>query len=221
MPSGRYYVTLYAMPPVDYYIFNTVTGRYSNGRTILRPNVEINCNNIFMPHIIWSTGNAKVITQSPAILIANKKKWRNVGGRCWEKKVFLCYLMDWYWLCTSKQVGLEVNTIIGDVMGWQNSKSIELWRSDYPTISSQIGWPSVIRAWPIPNRGTVVIHGKYRSSEGNKSIVISIINRNVYRWFTAKRYFNQHNQERRPIRSVASDCLTKIFDTVSLNVIQK
>ena len=27
--------------------------------------------------------------------------------------------------------------------------------------------------------------------------------------------------KRRPIQSVASDCLTKIYDTVALNVIQK
>ena len=36
----------------------------------------------------------------------------------------------------------------------------------------------------------------------------------------AKRYFSQHDQERRPIQSVASNCLTKIYDTVSLDVIQ-
>ena len=37
----------------------------------------------------------------------------------------------------------------------------------------------------------------------------------------AKRQFSQHDQERRPIRSVASDCLNKIYDMVLLNVIQK
>ena len=73
----------------------------------------------------------------------------------------------------------------------------------------------------IVNRGAVVIHGKYRSSEVNKSIVISIIDRNVHRWVTTKRWFSQHDQERRPIPSVANDCLTKIYDTVALNVIQK
>ena len=36
-----------------------------------------------------------------------------------------------------------------------------------------------------------------------------------------KRWFSKHDQNRRPIRSVASDCLTKIYDTVALNVIQK
>ena len=45
---------------------------------------------------------------------------------------------------------------------------------------------SVTRACAIPsvvaivNTGAVVIHGKYWSSEVNKSIVISIIDRNVY-----------------------------------------
>ena len=62
---------------------------------------------------------------------------------------------------------------------------------------------SVTRAYAIPsvvgivNTGTVVIHGKYRSSEVNKSIGISIIDRNVYRWVTAKRWFSQHDQKRR------------------------
>ena len=43
----------------------------------------------------------------------------------------------------------------------------------------------------IVNTGAVVIHGKYRSSEVNKSIVISIIDRNVYRWVMEKRCFSQ------------------------------
>ena len=41
--------------------------RYYNGRGISRLNVEMNCNVIFMRHIFWSTWNAKVIAQSPAI----------------------------------------------------------------------------------------------------------------------------------------------------------
>ena len=72
-----------------YYIFNwkIVTGpKYYNGRAISRPNVEMNCYDIFMRYIFWSTWNAKVIAQSPAITTANGKKWRIVGGRCWEKK---------------------------------------------------------------------------------------------------------------------------------------
>ena len=156
----------------------------------------------------------------------NGKKWRIVGGRCWEKIAFMAIKIDCNCVCTSKQVGLEVNTIIEDVRGWRNSKRIELLSSDDPTPSP--GHPvrrlgerclaSVTRACGIPsvvgsvNTGAVVIHGKYRSSEVNKSIVISIINRNVYRWATAKRWFSQHDQKRRPIRSVASDCLTKIYE---------
>ena len=44
---------------------------------------------------------------------------------------------------------------------------------------------SVTRAWAIPsvvgivNTGAIVIHGIYRSSEVNKSIVISIIDQNI------------------------------------------
>ena len=66
------------MPTVDYYIFwNTVTGpKYRNDRAILRPNVEMNCNDNFMRLIFWTTRNAKVIALSSAIPTANKKKWR-------------------------------------------------------------------------------------------------------------------------------------------------
>ena len=60
--------------------------KYSNGRAILRPNVEMNCNDIFMLHIFWSTWNAKVIAQSPAITTTIGKKWRIAGGRCLEIK---------------------------------------------------------------------------------------------------------------------------------------
>ena len=35
----------------------------------------------------------------------------------------------------------QVNAIIENVMGWRNSKSIELSRSDDPTLRSLIGWP--------------------------------------------------------------------------------
>ena len=70
----------------------------------------------------------------------NGKTWRIVGGRCWEKIVFHGHSIDCSYVCTSKQVGLEVNTIIEDVRGWRNSKRIELLSSDDPTPSSQIGW---------------------------------------------------------------------------------
>ena len=81
-------------------------------------------------------------------------------------------------LCTSKQVGLRVNTIIGDVMGWQNSKSIELSSSDDLTQVADLGDQCPVSvtltyACTIPNvvkpdckqRGAVVIHRKYQSSE--------------------------------------------------------
>ena len=56
-------VTISAMPPVDYYIhfyWKTMTGpRYYNGRGISRPNVEMNCNDIFMRHISGARGMLK------------------------------------------------------------------------------------------------------------------------------------------------------------------
>ena len=116
-------------------------------------------------------------------------------------------------------------------MGWRNSKKI---KQRWSNSGRRLGDPfsaSVTRRMRDPEccrhckhrrgRGTAVIQRKYRSSEVNKSIVISITDRNVYRWVTAKRWFSKHDQKRRPIRSVASDCLTKIYDTVALNVIQK
>ena len=118
-----------------------------------------------------------------------------------------------------------------DVMGWQNSKKI---KQRWSNSGRRLGGPlsaSVTRRMCDPEccrdckhrrgRGTAVIQRKYRSTEVNKSIVISITNRNVYRWVTAKHWFSKHDQKRRPIWSVASDCLTKIYDTVALNVIQK
>ena len=146
-----------------------------------------------------------------------------------KKIIFHGHQIDCNWVWTSKQVGLEVNTIIEDVRGWRNSKRIELLlSSNDPTSRSQIEWavhcecntciPSVVG---IVNTGADVIQGKHWSSKVDKSIVISIIDGNVYRWVTAKCWFSQNDQKRRPIRSVASDCLTKIYDTVALNVIQK
>ena len=64
-------VTMFAMPPVDYYIttcifyWKTVTGpRYYNGRGISRPNVEMNCNDIFMRHF---REHVECFAQSPVI----------------------------------------------------------------------------------------------------------------------------------------------------------
>ena len=67
--------------------------------------------------------------------------------------------------------------------------------------------PSVVA---FVNTGAVVIHGKYRSTEVNKTIVISIIDRNVYRWVAAKRWFSQHDQKRRPIRSVTEPAIVSL-----------
>ena len=92
--------------------------RYYNGRGI-RPNVEMNCNDIFMRHIFWSTWNVKVIAQSPAITAPQREDMAVCWGPVLRKnslswpfnRLQLCL----YWI--SKQVGLEVNTIIEDVRG--------------------------------------------------------------------------------------------------------
>ena len=108
---------------------------------------------------------------------------------------------------------VEINTIIVDV--WWVDGTVKV-SSCQVAIIRHSG-----RRLGCKHRGAVVIHGEYCSFEVNKSIVISIIDRNIYRWVRPKRWFSEHDQERRPIRSVASDCLTNIHDTVSLNVIQK
>ena len=106
-----------------------------------------------------------------------------------KKSVFHGHWTDCNWVCTRMQVGQEVNTIIGDLMGWQNSKSIGLSSSDDPI---QVRW-SVPIGWSVPcecNTRTcactihtvvgivkiVVIHGEYRCSEVNKSIGDSSLN---------------------------------------------
>ena len=50
-----------------------------------------------------------------------------------KKSLFYGHQIDCNWVCTSKQVILEVTIMIGDVMGWQNSKSIKLSSRDDPT----------------------------------------------------------------------------------------
>ena len=116
----------------------------------------------------------------------------------------------------AKYMGLVVNTINGDVMGlteWSEHRAFEeRWsnlcrrlgdrRLASVTLIRTCTFPNVIR---IVNRGTAAIHRKYRSSNVNESIAISIIDRNIHRWITAKLKFSR---ERRLIRSVASDCLT-------------
>ena len=57
--------------------------------------------------------------------------------------------------------------------------------------------------------GAVGIHRKYQSFGANKSIVISIIDRDFHRRFTAKRLFSQAN---RLIPSAASDGLTDMYN---------
>ena len=167
-----------------------------------------------MRHIFWSTCNDKVIAQSPD---HNKNKWRpdcrwrpRADDRCWEKKnrSFTVIKSIAIEFVPAKQVGMDVNTIIGDVMAPRNSQSIELsscddptWVADWMSDASRVKhctctFPNVVG---IVNRGTAAIHRKYRSSDVNKSIAITIIDWHVHRWFAAKLTFGQ---ERRLIRSV-------------------
>ena len=41
-------------------------------KAVLHQNVEINCNDIFMRHIFWSTWNDKAIVQAPLITRSTK-----------------------------------------------------------------------------------------------------------------------------------------------------
>ena len=159
----------------------------------------------------------------PAVTITTNQKtqWRIAGaGRCREKKSSLS------WWLNRLQLSFYKHNFV-DVMGWRNSKKI---KQRWSNSGRRLGGPlsaSVTRRMRDPEccrdckhrrrRGTAVIQRQYRSSEVSKSIT----DRNVYRWVTAKRWFSKHDQKRRQIRSVASDSLTKIYDTVALNVIQK
>ena len=79
------------------------------------------------------------------------------------------------------QIGLKVNTILGDVMGWWNSKRIKKRWSDS---GRRLGGPLSVSVTPRMRdpdckhrrgRGTAVIQRKYRSSEVNKSTAIATI----------------------------------------------
>ena len=59
--------------------------RYYNGSGISRPNVEMNCNDIFMRHF-WSTWNAKVIAQSPAITAPQREEMADCWGPMLRKQ---------------------------------------------------------------------------------------------------------------------------------------
>ena len=120
---------------LSYFYWNTMTGpKYSNGRAILHPNVEMNCTDIFMWYIFWSMWNHCPINSQQEEM-----------AQCWwqmlRKKNSLSWSVNRLLLSLYQQAGgLEVNTIIGDVMDWRNNKSIKLWRSDDLTLRSQIGW---------------------------------------------------------------------------------
>ena len=82
-----------------FFYWNTaICPTYSNDRVILCLKVEINCNDIFMRHIFWSTCNAQVIAQSrclpsPAIT-ANQNKYSLLMHRMKIKSPAI-FFMEW------------------------------------------------------------------------------------------------------------------------------
>ena len=120
------------------FYWNIATGlNYCDGRLILRLNVQINFNEFFSCDIFsGARGMLKSLRNH------NKKKWQPdcrwwpwAGGRCWEKKnrTFTVIKSIAIAFLPVKQVGMDVNTIIGDVMASRNSQSIKLSSSDDPT----------------------------------------------------------------------------------------
>ena len=110
VPAQNFYLSTWvsAMPPVDNYIsifyWKTVTGpRYYNGRGI-RPNVEMNCNDIFMRHIFWSTWNVKVIAQSPAVTAPQREDMADCWGPMLRKNS-LSWPFNRLQLCLYQQAG--------------------------------------------------------------------------------------------------------------------
>ena len=80
-----------AMPPVDNYItiyiyFIEKPWQALDITMVSRPNVEINCNDIFMRHF-WSTWNAKVIAQSQCNHSATTGRNGGLLGADAEKKI--------------------------------------------------------------------------------------------------------------------------------------
>ena len=63
-----------------------------------------------------------------------RRWWPRAGGRCREKnRSFTVIKSIAIEFVPAKQVGMDVNTIIGDVMASRYSQSIELSSSDDPT----------------------------------------------------------------------------------------
>ena len=108
---------------------------YSNNRVILRPNVEINCYDIFMLHIFWCMWNAQVIAQSQGwfccLPLLSRPTRRLDGGllvRADAEKKNQVSHGDWIdcnWVFTSTTDRTEGKYNFGDVMGWRNSKKIK------------------------------------------------------------------------------------------------
>ena len=87
---------------------------------------------------------------------------------------------------SAKQMRLEINGIIGDVKGSRNRKSIELSGSDDPTrVADYVIGVTPIRSCVLSNVVGIVSRSTAANQRSvfdvNKSIAISIIDRNIHR----------------------------------------
>ena len=90
---------------ISIFLLKTVTGpRYWNGRGISRPNVEMNCNDILCDIFSGARGMLKSLRNHRQSQRPNGKKWRIVGGRCWEKNS-LSWPLNRLQLCLHQQAG--------------------------------------------------------------------------------------------------------------------
>ena len=180
---------------------------------ILCPKLEINCNYILCD--IYS--GAHEMLKSLCNHRQSQQPRRNGG------LADAGHQIDYNWVCTSKQVGLEVNTIIRDVMGWRHSKSIELSSSDDQThVADWVG---------VPNECNTDTHmpdhkcgrdSKHREAllwfAGNISLT-GRINRLQYR-LSIEMFIDDLRQNVNSVKREGR--FEQIFArTVSLNVIQK
>ena len=152
-----------------------------------------------MRHIFWCTWNAQVIAQSQGwfrcLSLLSQPTRRLNGGLlvradAEKKKISLSWWsnrLQSNFTSTTDRTEAKCNFV--DVMGWQNSKKIkQRWSNSGHRLGGPLSASVTRRMRDLEccrdckhrrGRGTAVIQRKYRSSEVNKSIVISITDRNV------------------------------------------
>ena len=137
--------------------------------------VEINCNDIFC-----ETYLLKDVECSSHCAITSYHNQQEEMADCWwpmlrKNKVFHDDLIDCNWVCTSTTDRTDGKYNFGELMGWQNSKS-----PLSASVTQRMHNPECCRdCKQRRSRGTAVIQRKYRSSEVNKSIAITTIDRNL------------------------------------------